>query len=111
MSINTAAISGHLADNATLRATKSGTPVLNFTVVVNESQHQEDGSFADRPNFIDCVLFGNRASALENQLVKGTLAMVQGRLRQASYEDKAGAKRSKVEVIVNDLEWRQPYNA
>lgn len=111
MSLNVTAISGHLADNAILRATKSGTPVLNFTIAVNESQHQEDGSFADRPSFIDCVLFGNRASALEKQLVKGALAMVQGHLRQATYEDKQGVKRSKVEVIVDNLEWRQPYSA
>lgn len=111
MSLNTTAISGHLADDAILRATKSGTPVLNFTVVVNEAQKQEDSSFADRPNFIDCVVFGRRAAAIEKQLVKGTLAMIQGHLRQASYEDKQGVKRSKIEVIVDDLEWRQPFNA
>ena len=110
MSINVTTISGHLADNATLRTTKSGTPVLNFTVVVNESQRQEDGTYADRPNFIDCVVFGKRAQAIEKQLVKGVLAMIQGHLHQASYEDKNGAKRSKVEVIVDDLEWRQPFN-
>ena len=36
MSVNTAAISGHLVENATLRSTKGGTMVLNFTVAVSE---------------------------------------------------------------------------
>ena len=110
MSINATTLSGHLADNAVLRATKSGTPVLNFTVAVNESVKQDDGTYADRPSFIDCVLFGKRASAIEKQLVKCALAMVQGKLRQNAYDDKNGIKRTKVEVIVDDLEWRQPFN-
>ncbi|WP_270404296.1 single-stranded DNA-binding protein [Candidatus Collinsella stercoripullorum] len=111
MSVNTTALSGHLADNAVLRMTKSGTPVLNFTVAVNESVKQDDGTYADRPSFIDCVLFGKRAAALEHQLGRGALVMVQGKLRQSTYEDKQGVKRSKVEVIVDELEWRQPFNA
>lgn len=110
-SINVTAISGHLADNAILRMTKGGTPVLNFTVAANDSVRQDDGTYVDRPSFIDCVLFGKRASALERQIGKGALVMVQGKLRQASYEDKQGVKRNKVEVIVEELDWRQPYSA
>lgn len=106
MSINTVAISGNLTANAELRATKSGTPVLSATVAVNERTCQEDGTYADRPNYIDLVLFGRRANALAQYLVKGTCVSVQGRLRQSSYEDRQGVRRSKVEVVVEELDWR-----
>lgn len=106
MSINTVAISGNLAANAELRATKSGTPVLSATVAVNERARQEDGSYADRANYVDLVLFGRRANALAQYLMKGTYVSVQGRLRQSSYEDRNGIRRSKVEVVVEELDWR-----
>ena len=99
MSINTCALSGNLAANAELRATKSGTPVLSATVAVNERARQEDGSYADRPNYIDLVL-------LAQYLAKGTYVSVQGHLRQSSYEDRQGVRRSKVEVVVEELDWR-----
>lgn len=106
MSINTCALSGNLAANAKLRATKSGTPVLSATVAVNERARQEDGSFADRPSYIDLVLFGRRANALAQYLTKGTYVTVQGHLRQSSYEDRQGVRRSKVEVVVEEIDWR-----
>ena len=106
MSINTCALSGNLAANAELRATKSGTPVLSATVAVNERARQEDGTYADRPNYIDLVLFGRRANALAQYLMKGTYVTVQGHLRQSSYEGRNGVRRSKVEVVVEEIDWR-----
>lgn len=106
MSINTVALSGNLTANAELRATKSGTPVLSATVAVNERARQEDGTYADRPNYIDLVLFGRRANALAQYLMKGAYVTVQGHLRQSSYEGRNGVRRSKVEVVVEELDWR-----
>ena len=106
MSVNTAAISGHLVENATLRSTKGGTMVLNFTVAVTERVRGADGNFEDRPSYIDCAVFGARAEAISRYLTKGTLAMVQGHLRQLAYTDRQGQRRSKVEVMVDELEWR-----
>lgn len=106
MSVNTAAISGHLVENATLRSTKGGTMVLNFTVAVTERVRGADGNYEDRPSYIDCAVFGARAEAISRYLTKGTLAMVQGRLRQLAYTDRKGQRRSKVEVMVDELDWR-----
>ncbi|WP_303214487.1 single-stranded DNA-binding protein [uncultured Enorma sp.] len=106
MSVNTAALSGHLVENATLRSTKGGTMVLNFTVAVTERVRGADGGYEDRPSYIDCAVFGARAEAISRYLTKGTLAMVQGHLRQLAYTDRQGQRRSKVEVMVDELEWR-----
>lgn len=106
MSINTTAISGHLVENATLRSTKGGTMVLNFTVAVSERARGADGGYEDRPSYIDCAVFGARAEAISRYLTKGSLVMVQGRLRQLSYTDRQGQRRSKVEVMVDEIDWR-----
>lgn len=106
MSVNTAAISRHLVENAALRSTKGGTMVLNFTVAVTERVRGVDGGYEDRPSYIDCAVFGARAEAISRYLTKGTLAMVQGHLRQLTYTDRQGQRRSKVEVMVDEIEWR-----
>lgn len=106
MSVNSAAISGHLVENATLRSTKGGTMVLNFTVAVSERVRGSDGGYEDRPSYIDCAVFGARAEAICRYLTKGSLVMVQGRLRQLSYADRQGQRRSKVEVMVDEIDWR-----
>lgn len=80
--------------------------VLNFTVAVSERVRGSDGGYEDRPSYIDCAVFGARAEAICRYLTKGSLVMVQGRLRQLSYADRQGQRRSKVEVMVDELEWR-----
>ena len=106
MSVNTAALSGRLVENATLRSTKGGTMVLNFTVAVTERVRGADGNYEDRPSYIDCAVFGARAEAISRYLTKGALAMVQGHLRQLVYTDRQGQRRSKVEVMVEEIDWR-----
>lgn len=106
MSVNSAAISGHLVENATLRSTKGGTMVLNFTVAVAERVRGADGGYEERPSYIDCAVFGARAEAICRYLTKGSLVMAQGRLRQLSYTDRQGQRRSKVEVMVDEIDWR-----
>ena len=106
MSVNTAALSGHLVENTTLRSTKGGTMVLNFTVAVTERVRGADGGYEDRPSYIDCAVFGARAEAISRYLTKGTLAMVQGHQMQLAYTDRQGQRRSKVEVMADELEWR-----
>lgn len=104
MSINRVAISGNLTRNPDLRGTQGGTEVLSFSVAVNErAKNPQTGEWEDRPNFIDCVMFGNRAMALSRILAKGVKVAVSGRLRYSSWE-KDGQKRSKVEVVADEVD-------
>lgn len=103
MGINRVCISGNLTRDPQLRASQSGTSVLSFGMAVNERTKQPDGNWGDKANFVDCVVFGNRADALAKFLTKGTKVAIEGRLSYSSWE-KDGQKRSKLEVIVDDLE-------
>lgn len=104
MSINIVNISGNLTRDSEIRRTQGGTAILGFGVAVNDRRkNQQTGEWEDYPNFIDCTMFGTRAEKLAGMLTKGTKVCILGKLRYMSWE-KDGQKRSKIEVIVDDIE-------
>ena len=105
MSINKVFISGNLTRDPELRATSGGTSVLDFGVAVNERRkNPQSGEWEDRANFVDCAMFGKRAEAVEKFLSKGQKVAIEGKLRFSSWE-KDGQKRSKLSVIVDEIEF------
>ena len=102
MSINNVNVSGNLGRDAELKSTASGTPALQFSVCVNDRTNQ-NGQWVDRPNWVPCVMYGNRANALSQHLLKGTKVSITGKLRQNQWE-RDGQKHSRLEVIVNEIE-------
>ena len=105
MSINRVFLSGNLTREPELRATQGGTQILAFGVAVNDRRRNpQTGEWEDYPNFIDCCVFGNRAESLAKFLSKGMKVSVEGKLRWSQWE-KDGAKRTKIEVIVDEVEF------
>ncbi len=110
MSINRVVISGNLTRDAELRRTQSGMAILNIGVAVNDRRrNQQTGEWEDYANFIDCVMFGNRAESVSNYLQKGTKVAIEGKLRYSQWE-RDGQKRSKIEVVIDDLEFMNSRN-
>ena len=107
MSINRVNISGNLTRYPELRQTAGGMAVLGFGVAVNDrAKNPRTGEWEDRPNFIDCTMFGTRAESVSRFLGKGTKVAIDGKLRWSQWDDrKTGEKRSKVEVIVDEIEF------
>lgn len=104
MTINKAIITGNLTRDAELRSTGGGLSVANFAVAVNERvKNNATGEWEDRANYIDCTMFGRRAEALAQYMTKGTKVTIEGKLRWSQWE-KNGEKRSKVEVVVDEVE-------
>ncbi len=104
MSINKAIISGNIGQDPEIRQTQSGTAILSFSVAVNERVKDADGNWSDRANWVRCTLFGKRAESIANYLTKGTKVAIEGKLRWSQWEAD-GQKRSKVEVIVDEIEF------
>ncbi|MBP3866734.1 MAG: single-stranded DNA-binding protein [Eggerthellaceae bacterium] len=105
MSINRVIISGNLTRDPELRRTQSGMAIMSFGVAVNDRRrNQQTGEWEDYANFVDCTMFGNRAESLSNYLSKGTKVAIEGKLRWSQWE-RDGQKRSKLEVIVDELEF------
>lgn len=105
MSINKVVISGNIGGKPVLRQTAGGNQVLSFSVAVNDRYKDESGEWKDRPNWVGCTMFGNRAASLSRFLAKGTKVAIEGKLRWSQWETQDGGKRSKLEVVVDELEF------
>ena len=110
MSINRVMISGNLTRDPDLRQTGSGMAVMTFGVAVNDRRrNQQTGEWEDYANFVDCTMFGNRAQGVHPFLSKGMKVAIEGKLRYSTWE-RDGQRRSKLEVIVDDLEFMSSRN-
>ena len=76
----------------------TGTPVMKFTLAVDNYNSKEKKNEAD---FIPIVLWGKAAESLAAYLTKGTQVAVIGRISVRSYEAKDGTKRYVTEVIAD----------
>lgn len=106
MSVNRCFLVGNITRDPQLRATAGGTQVLEVGLAVNDRRkNQQTGQWDEIPNYFDTIVFGSRAEALSRILTKGMKVAIEGHLRWSSWEDKnTGQKRSKIEVIVDELE-------
>lgn len=104
MAVNVVCLAGNLTRDAELKQTTNGNAVLTFTLAVNEPyKNPTTGTWDKRPNFFDCVMFGARAEKLAQYIHKGSKVSIAGRLRYRTWEQD-GAKRSKVEVVADEIE-------
>lgn len=103
MSINRVVLTGNLTRDGELRETASGTQVLSFDIAVNDRRRNSQGEWEDYANFISCVMFGNRASSISPYITKGSKVALEGKLRYSTWE-RDGQKRSKIDVVVDDIE-------
>ncbi len=106
MSINRVIVSGNLTREPEVRTTASGNPVMGFGIAVNDRRkNSQTGEWEDYPNFIDCTMFGARAQSVSRFLSKGSKVAIDGKLRWSQWETNEGQKRSKIEIIVDEIEF------
>lgn len=106
MAINKATITGNITRDPELRQTQGGTSVLTIGVAVNDRRkNQQTGEWEDYPNFIDCTIFGKRATGVAPHLEKGMKVAIEGKLNQSRWQAEDGTNRSKIEIIVDEIEF------
>lgn len=106
MSINKVIITGNLTRDPELRSTASGMNVLKMGVAVNDRRkNQSTGEWEEVANFVDVTVFGNRAEPLSRFLSKGAKVAIEGKLRWSQWENPQGEKRSKLEVVADEIEF------
>lgn len=99
MAINNVCVSGNVTADCE-KFTAGETPAISFAIAVNE--YSKDKEFV---NFFDCVIFGNRAKGVAPYIVKGAKVFITGRLRQDRWSAEDGTNRSRVRIIVSDLDF------
>ncbi len=104
--INRVLLVGNLTRDPELTHTKGGTAVAKFGLAVNSREKDENDEWGDRADFFDVTVFGHQADAVDEYLVKGRPAAVDGRLRQDRWQDKdSGGNRSKIVVIADNVQF------
>ena len=103
--INRVTLVGRLTRDPELRHIPSGTAVLELGLAVNGRQQDDAGNWVDKPNFFDVKVFGRQAETLAQHLQKGRRIGVDGRLDWRSWEAQDGTKRSKVDVVAQNVQF------
>jgi single-strand DNA-binding protein len=97
-SINQVIIMGRLTRDPEVRTTSTGKTITSFSLAVDR------GGQDDQADFFDVTAWEKLGELVSQYLSKGRRCLVQGRLRQDSWDDKeTGKKRSKIEVVATDV--------
>lgn len=97
-SINQVILMGRLTRDPEQRTTPSGKTVVRFSIAVDRQTSD------DQADFFDVTAWEKLGELVMQYLGKGRRVLVQGRLRQDSWDDKeSGKKRSRVEVVASDV--------
>jgi single-strand DNA-binding protein len=97
-SINQVILMGRLTRDPEQRSTTTGKTIVNFSIAVDR------GGQDDAADFFDVTAWEKLGELVMQYLAKGRRVLVQGRLRQDSWDDKeTGKKRSRVEVTATDV--------
>lgn len=97
-SINQVILMGRLTRDPEMRTTTTGKTIASFSLAVDR------GGQDDATDFFEVTAWEKLGELVSQYLSKGRRCLVQGRLRQDSWDDKeTGKKRSKVEVVATDV--------
>jgi single-strand DNA-binding protein len=96
---NTVTVIGNLTRDPELRFTNNGLPVARFGLAWNQRSQQGE----DKSHFFDVVCWRDLAENVAESLNKGSHVIVHGRLDFGQWETQDGDKRSKVEIMADDV--------
>ncbi len=104
--VNKVIILGRLGQDPDVRATASGTQVVNLNVATNElGPRDEQGNRQDQTEWHRIVLFGRLAETASNYLRKGSQVYIEGRLQTRKWQDQNGNDRYSTEIVGNEMQF------
>ncbi len=105
MYLNKVIIVGRLTDNPELKTLPSGTPVCTFSVATNRVWIDKNTKEKKRETeYHNVVAWGVLAETAGRFLQKGSLVLVEGRLRTRKWENKEGQRLSRTEIVAQSLQ-------
>ncbi|MEI7838650.1 MAG: single-stranded DNA-binding protein [bacterium] len=101
-SLNQVTLMGNLTRDPELKQTPNGQSVCSFSLALNRSYKDASGEWKEVTDYVDVIAWSNLGERVAQYVTKGRRVLVQGRLQSRSWEQD-GAKRSKVEVLANEV--------
>lgn len=103
-SFNKVILAGNLTRDPEMRYTPKGTAVARITLAVNRTYATETGEKKEEVSFVDVEAWGRQAEVISQYMKKGRPLLVEGRLRQDTWEDKnTHQKVSKLKVVLESF--------
>ena len=99
---NTITIIGNVTRDPELRYLTSGTALAQLGVAVNR-RYMQNNEWQEETSFFDVVCWRELADNVSESISKGDRIIVTGRLEQRSWETQDGDKRSKVEIVADEV--------
>lgn len=101
---NSVTMVGNCTRDPELRFTSSGQAVATFGLAVNRRwQNRQTNEWEEQVSFFDVTCWQQMAENVAESITKGTRVLVTGRLDQRSWETQDGDKRSKVEIVADEV--------
>lgn len=101
VSFNRVILAGNLTREPELRFTNDGVPVCNFGLAVNRVRSKNE----DAADFFDITAWRELGEAIANYKKKGDPILVEGRLQYRIWEAQDSSKRSKVDVVADNVQF------
>lgn len=102
MADNYCTLIGNITRDPELKYTPSGATVVSFGLAVNRRRKVGD-QWEDETSFFDVKCWSQLAENVAESCQRGTRVVVAGRLEQRSWETDSGDKRSKIEVVADEV--------
>ena len=107
--VNKVLLVGNLTADPDVKALPTGMYVAKMRLATNTYAGKDDeGKAKERTEFHSLVAFGKSAEWAGQYLKKGRTVYVDGRLQTSSWEDTAGQKRYRTEVVVDEIRFVGP---
>jgi single-strand DNA-binding protein len=101
---NNITVIGNCTRDPELRFTASGQALASFGVAVNRRwQNRQTNEWEEQVSFFDVTCWQQLAENVSESVQKGARVIVTGRLDQRSWETQDGEKRSKVEIVADEV--------
>ena len=104
MNLNKVFVLGRLTDAPQLRTTTSGQSVASFSIATNRVWTDKTGKRQEDTEYHNVVVWARQAEIASQFLVKGSLALIEGRLQTRTWADKQGQNRRTTEIICERLQ-------
>lgn len=105
MNLNKVIIIGRVTSDINLRATPTNQPVTSFSVATNRVWNDKAGNKQEEAEFHNVVVWGRQAEVASQFLSKGSLVMIEGRLRTRSWKDNNDVNHKVTEIISEKIQF------
>ncbi len=101
---NTVTVTGNITRDPELRYTAGGSAVATFGLAWNRRwQNRQTNETEEQVSFFDVTCWNSLAENVSESLVKGNRVIVNGRMEQRNWETQDGDRRSKIEIIADEV--------